>query len=77
MNQCGDYPMKPLYDTDFRLWLAEQATLLRTGHVDKLDAQNLAEEIQSLFELEPKPCATSGALAPSQAGAVHHLDGLL
>jgi type II secretory pathway component HofQ len=26
---------------------------------------------------EPKPCATSGALAPSQAGAVHHLDGLL
>jgi hypothetical protein len=28
-------------------------------------------------EFEPKPCATSGALAPSQAGAVHHLDGLL
>jgi uncharacterized protein YndB with AHSA1/START domain len=27
--------------------------------------------------IEPKPCATSGALASSQAGAVHHLDGLL
>jgi hypothetical protein len=37
-----------LYDTDFVRWTEEQASALRTGRVDALDLENLAEEIDSL-----------------------------
>jgi hypothetical protein len=36
------------YDEDFALWSAEQAALLRTGRIDRLDVENIAEEIESL-----------------------------
>jgi transcriptional regulator with XRE-family HTH domain len=32
---------------------------------------------QNIAGIEPNACATSDALAASQAGAVHHRDGLL
>ena len=35
------------YQHDFHAWLGEQAALLRAGHLDALDALNLAEEIES------------------------------
>lgn len=37
-----------LYDEDFYAWTAEQARLLRAGHLSALDATNLAEEIESM-----------------------------
>jgi len=36
------------YDDDFALWAAEQAALLRSGRLDRLDVENLAEEIDDL-----------------------------
>jgi hypothetical protein len=37
---------------DFALWSAEQAELLRRGRLDKLDVENLAEEIESVGNSE-------------------------
>jgi Domain of unknown function DUF29 len=36
------------YDEDFALWSAEQSALLRSGRLDKIDLDNVAEEIESL-----------------------------
>ncbi|MDR3474021.1 MAG: DUF29 domain-containing protein [Devosia sp.] len=36
------------YEEDFALWSAEQAELLRAGKLDRVDLQNIAEEIESL-----------------------------
>ncbi|MDO8359189.1 MAG: DUF29 domain-containing protein [Devosia sp.] len=36
------------YDGDFALWSAEQAALIRAGKVDRIDLENVAEEIESL-----------------------------
>jgi hypothetical protein len=36
------------YDADFSQWSEEQAALLRAGRFDRLDAENIAEEIESL-----------------------------
>lgn len=41
-------PSTQLYDRDFYLWLQETAQLLRTGEFDKLDIENLVEEIESM-----------------------------
>lgn len=41
-----------LYDRDFRLWAREQARLLRAGRLVELDADNLAEEIETLVREE-------------------------
>lgn len=37
-----------LYETDFWAWTEEQAEFLRLGKWDRLDIENLVEEIQSL-----------------------------
>ena len=37
-----------LYQTDFNLWLMETVNLLRKGDVEKLDLENLAEEIEDM-----------------------------
>jgi hypothetical protein len=36
------------YEEDFALWSAEQAALLRAGRFDRVDLENVAEEIESL-----------------------------
>ena len=36
------------YERDFALWSAEQAALLRAGKLDRVDIENVAEEIDSL-----------------------------
>jgi Domain of unknown function DUF29 len=41
-------PSTPLYDRDFYLWLQETAQLLRNGEFDRLDIENLVEEIESM-----------------------------
>ena len=41
-------PPLSLYERDFAAWLEEQASLLRTGQFDALDAGNLAEELEDM-----------------------------
>lgn len=42
------------YEKDFYAWTQEQAHLLRTGQLDKLDWQNLAEEIADMGRSEKR-----------------------
>lgn len=44
--------MQDLYDTDFYAWTNAQATLLRTGQLDKADIEHIAEEIESMGKSE-------------------------
>ena len=37
-----------LYDTDFVLWIEEQVRLLRTGQLQAIDVENVAEELDSM-----------------------------
>jgi Domain of unknown function DUF29 len=37
-----------LYEQDFYQWTQQMATVLRNGHFDQLDIDNIAEEIESL-----------------------------
>ena len=37
-----------LYDRDFVAWTEEQAGLVRSGRIDRLDLANLAEEIEAM-----------------------------
>jgi hypothetical protein len=39
---------KSLYEQDFNLWLTETAALLKTGQVERLDYDNLIEELASM-----------------------------
>jgi len=39
---------KALYEMDFNLWLKETVNLLCKGDVEKLDLENLAEEIEDM-----------------------------
>ena len=41
-------PSRPLYDTDFALWIDAQVAALRAGDATALDAQNLIEELEGL-----------------------------
>jgi hypothetical protein len=36
------------YEEDFALWSAEQAALIRAGRFDRVDLENIAEEVESL-----------------------------
>ena len=40
--------VRPLYETDFHKWAAEQARAIRDGRVSAIDWDNVAEEIESL-----------------------------
>lgn len=40
------------YRDDFALWSAEQAALIRAGRLDRVDLENVAEEIESLGRSE-------------------------
>ena len=37
-----------LYDRDYHGWIQEQVALLRSGHIDEVDAMNLAEEVEDM-----------------------------
>ena len=43
-----------LYENDFFGWTTEQANLLKTGELEKLDIENLMEEIESLGRSEKR-----------------------
>lgn len=40
--------METLYDKDFFAWTTNQAELLRSGRLSELDAEHLAEEVESM-----------------------------
>jgi hypothetical protein len=42
------------YEKDFYLWLTENARLLREGKVAKIDAANIAEELESMGKSEKR-----------------------
>jgi hypothetical protein len=41
-----------LYERDFYAWTQEQAALLRSGRLEQLDTEHLAEEIEALGRQE-------------------------
>ncbi len=43
---------KKLYETDFNLWLEETANLLKEGKLERLDIENLLEEIEGMSRRE-------------------------
>ncbi len=43
-----------LYDQDFYAWSSQQALLLRTGNLDQIDVENIAEEIESMGRSEKR-----------------------
>ncbi len=47
-------PTTTLYEQDFYLWLVETVQLLKTGKFEKLDVENLIEEIESMGRSEKK-----------------------
>jgi len=44
--------MAELYETDYARWLFENATLLRAGRFELLDAENIAEELEDMGRSE-------------------------
>ncbi|TDB49318.1 DUF29 domain-containing protein [Photorhabdus khanii] len=44
--------MTTRYDSDFYGWTQEQASLLRSGHLEQLDTENLLEEIEAMGRSE-------------------------
>jgi hypothetical protein len=44
--------VKTLYETDFNLWLEETALLIKEGKLDRLDIENLLEEIEGMSRRE-------------------------
>src|SRR5947199_3945094 len=43
-----------LYDTDFALWTARTAELLRTGAIEEADLEHVAEEIESMGKAQAR-----------------------
>ncbi len=54
MNRIFRPPHLTAYEADYARWCAEQGALLRSGQLDKLDRDNLAEEIESLGRSEKR-----------------------
>jgi hypothetical protein len=52
MNKVSLKSRSTPIESDFALWSAEQGALLREGRLDRLDRENLAEEIESLGRSE-------------------------
>ena len=48
MNKVFRLSQLTPYDADYARWCAEQGALLRENRLDRLDRENLAEEIESL-----------------------------
>jgi hypothetical protein len=46
--------MKLIYETDFSKWVKDQAKFLKKGEFEKLDMDNLIEEIESLGRSEKR-----------------------
>ncbi len=54
------------YDTDVVAWANEQARLLRTGRLDQLDLEHIAEEIEDVGKSEQRELASRMAVLLAQ-----------
>ncbi len=52
MNRIDKKRQPVSYEKDFALWSAEQAALIRSGKLDQIDIENIAEEVESLAREE-------------------------
>lgn len=52
MDGFKDESTTSLYETDFFSWTQEQAGLIRSGQLDKVDLANVTEEIETLGRAE-------------------------
>jgi hypothetical protein len=55
-------PEAALYDRDIIAWANEQARLLRAGHLEQLDLEHLAEEIEDVGKSEQRELASRMAV---------------
>lgn len=46
--ECGNTEMEGLYEVDFVEWVAEQVSLLRSRDFERLDLDNLIEELDAM-----------------------------
>lgn len=46
--------MKTSYETDVVAWASEQAALIRGGHLEQLDLEHLAEEVEAMSAKEKR-----------------------
>jgi hypothetical protein len=51
-----------LYDRDIIAWANEQARLLRAGHLDRIDIEHIAEEIEDVGKSEQRELASRMAV---------------
>ena len=54
--------MNTSYESDVVAWAKEQAALIRSGHFDKLDLINIAEEIEDVGKSEQRELASRMAV---------------
>ena len=54
--------MNTRYESDVVAWANEQAALIRAGHFDKLDLNNIAEEIEDVGKSEQRELASRMAV---------------
>lgn len=54
--------MSNLYEGDVVAWAYEQAALLRSGRLDRIDALNIAEEIEAVARSEKRELASRFAV---------------
>lgn len=54
--------MSKLYEGDVVAWAYEQAALLRSGEFDRIDALNIAEEIEAVAKSEQRALASRFAV---------------
>ncbi len=55
-------PETALYDQDIVAWATEQARLLRAGHLEHLDLEHIAEEIEDVGKSEQRELASRMAV---------------
>ncbi len=54
--------MQATYDKDIVAWAQEQARLLRSGQIDRLDIEHIAEEIEEVGKSEQRELASRMAV---------------
>jgi hypothetical protein len=58
MSAETDIQTRPLYDTDYQLWLEETVDQLQSQDFGALDLENLIEEIKSLGKRDQRSLAS-------------------
>jgi hypothetical protein len=61
-TRCRYAKGSALYATDIIAWASDQARLLRTGRLDRLDVEHLAEEIEDVGKSEQRELASRMAV---------------